>query len=162
MEPIISPWLIYLIYQINVFKTLLIVGSILGLAAATVTRIVIGCMRSDILDGSVGKKKRLYMRMSIKSLTKFTRKVVAVSLIFLVIGVCAPTRNLVIVMMASKYITPNNIKAAGKTVENAYKFSKEEFISLLDDVMKRVRDLNQSGVIKDNEKVSRNKKEKAM
>lgn len=145
MEPIVSPWLIYLLYQINVFKSLLIMGSVLGLVVATVTRIVIGCMRSDILDGSVYKKKRLYMRMSIKSLTKFMRKVVVVSSIFLVIGVCTPTRDLVIVMMASKYITPNNIKAAGKTVGNAYKFGKDEFISLLDDIIKRVRDPNQNG-----------------
>jgi len=162
MEPVMSPWVIYLIYQTDVFKTLLIVSGALGLTAVIVIRVIVACMKESVLKEYMNKRRSLYTRLSIKNLQKFIRKCLTISSIIFIIGVCAPNRNLLIVMMASKYITPNNLKAASETVGSVYKFGKEEFISLLDEIIKRVRDLNQNGVVKDNEKISRDKKEKAI
>jgi len=172
MEPIISPWLIYIVYKLNTFIATGIIGGAIAIIAAIVIRIIVGCMRSDLLDETIHRRPaRLYTRKVVKNLSRLTKRLCIIGTICLFVAIIFPNRNLFIAMLASKYITPNNLKAAGEAVGEVYKFSREEFLSLLDDVMERIRTANmeteganttEKKTVTNNEKVSRSQKEKVM
>jgi len=130
MEPIISPWLVYLLGVVNgvstTFVTIAVIsGVILAiLLLAGVIQIMIG------LD--YGEEDEDYIRG--KACISAVKKHVWVFIVTLFLAVIIPSRNTIIGMIAAKNITRDNIASvikAGKSVKDEIKSDIADIIKML-------------------------------
>lgn len=98
-DPIISPWLIYLIGRIDLLHNLCyIVGF-----TATISFMIIAIL--TLASGS--------------EITSFLKKLFCVALILDIFAFFVPSKTEVIAMYAATYITPANVKATGEFVDKS-------------------------------------------
>jgi len=124
MEPIVSPWFIYLIMVIGSIKTLLIVGAgVLGGAAFVL--FIVGIIEIDsAYDEDEKKKARIIRDKSKKFILPF--------LIVLVLAILTPSRNTVIAMYVTKFVTTDNITKAIEGGGNFKDVVKKDIIEIIE------------------------------
>lgn len=106
-EPIISPWLIYLIGRLNIIQDFCcIVGFLL-----TGVTIFIGIIK--LVDNDY------YSDAANKRFWSSLKKLVCVALIFDALASFIPTKDEAIAMYVAKWVTPANIEATGEFADKA-------------------------------------------
>lgn len=105
MEPVVSPFLIYLVYVADWVKITAICLAILSLTAST-------------FFYTIEEKRH--------------SKIVSIfGVIMLLIGVLTPTRDAMVAMIVAQYITPENLSAANETLKTNMKDYVEILVSII-------------------------------
>lgn len=91
MEPIISPWIIYVLH---VFDKLYFAGGMLLMCCATIAPIL--AIIGDMEDSA--------------SMMKYAKILAIVAVICALVLIIVPDKNTLTAMLAATYITPDNIK----------------------------------------------------
>ena len=122
MEPIVSPWFIYLLFKVDTFVTFAWVIGILALAGGSIAFLPIDDMcREDVQT----KYLKYYRRMILLS--------IGVSMIFL--ALITPSKNTIIAMYVSQQVTYDKV---GKYVE----ITKNIKNTLKQDIVDIIREIN--------------------
>ena len=122
MEPIVSPWFIYLLFKVDTFVTFAWVIGILALAGGSIAFLPIDNMcREDVQT----KYLKYYRRMILLS--------IGVSMIFL--ALITPSKNTIIAMYVSQQVTYDKV---GKYVE----ITKNIKNTLKQDIVDIIREIN--------------------
>jgi len=137
MEPIISPWLIYLLSFIDAIKTFMVVSTVLVGIALGGYLIVFAMSRDRVLfeDDT---------REVVDSLGKrYFLKAIATFLLMFFLAITIPNRNTVIAMLVAQNITPNNINKVVKKGEALKDSIKKDVLDILT-AIQRGRDNDRS------------------
>ena len=128
MEPIISPWFIYLLGMVDTLITLLGVVAFQGVAALLVYYIVLACMQSE------------YYESERKSwLAGWKRKVKLCWIVLMVslpLALLIPSKNTIIAMYVADNITPNNVEKALEVGKDFKDEIKKDIIDLIEGINK--------------------------
>lgn len=107
MEPIISPWTIYLInLTYNISQLLLVITTICAIFSATAILTIF------IYDDDWGCNTELYDKC-----TKFLKYSIPTIFIAITINTFIPSRDVMIAMIVSSYITPDNLNGANEAIK---------------------------------------------
>ncbi len=134
MEPIISPWLIYLLSFIDAIKTFMVVSTVLVGIALGGYLIVFAMSRDRVLfeDDT---------REVVDSLGKrYFLKAIATFLLMFFLAITIPNRNTVIAMLVAQNITPNNINKVVKKGEALKDSIKKDVLDILTAIQKGKKD----------------------
>lgn len=106
-EPIISPWLIYLIGRAGA------IHDFCCLAGFVLTIFLMGAWVLAIIDNNAngGNANKLFL--------SFVKKLTCVALIVDALAMLVPTKDEAIAMYVAQHITPANIKATGEFADKA-------------------------------------------
>ena len=116
MEPIINPWVFYLINQIDMWREILYVGTlIISISLATVSV----CELCNTIDFGEDYTTTLKLNSIRKTLVKLI-------IPLLVITLFIPSSSTLYKMIIADNVTPNNIQIVGESVEDGidYIFDK--------------------------------------
>lgn len=108
-DPIISPWLIYLLELINTLKVIFSIAGILGITI---------CIAALIIEN------KLFLKHFI------------LAVVISIIGILIPTQKTLIAMIAAKHITPANVTRAVETGKDIKEEIKKDIIEILQQVEK--------------------------
>ena len=98
-EPIISPWLIYLIGRIDILNGFCFIVGFTATIAFTILTILTFASGSEI--------------------TSFLKKLFCITLVLDIFAFFVPSKTEVIAMYAASYVTPANVKATGEFADKA-------------------------------------------
>jgi len=138
MEPLISPWLIYLIGTINSLYGWAITLSII-FGIVSIIFLFISAVFSSTDDGPLTNTDEEDIAKSKKYL-KFFRKYGFITIFFIILSIIVPERNVVIGMIVAQNITKENLKSLSSTAVDAKNSIKEDVIDIVDVIMKRVEE----------------------
>jgi len=126
MEPIISPWFIYLVMVIGSVKALLIIGAVV-LGGTVFALFVVGLIELDCAyDEDEKKKPRIIRDKSKKFILPF--------LIVLVLSIFVPSKKTVIAMYVANFVTTDNITKAIEAGGNFKDVIKKDIIEIIETV----------------------------
>ena len=128
MEPIISPWFIYLLSLANACIVILTVFALCSFTALLVYYIRLACMQSEYDESD--RKKWLVGWKKVKG------KVWVLFVVTLTLSVFIPSKNTIIAMYVADNITSNNV---GKALEVGKEFKdeiKKDILDLIEGVNK--------------------------
>ena len=111
MKPIINPWWIYLVDK---SESAMVLFTIVGVALMAMS----GIWWLAYMEGDTERSPK---------------KVFIIAVISLLLSVLLPSQETVYTMMTVKYITPNNIKAVGSTVESTIDYIIEKIDEITDE-----------------------------
>ena len=133
MEPIISPWLIYLLGVVNSVCVISAIGvALAGIACLVYTISAI----SNYVDYGSDDKDYIKEKRVVKS-------IFSVLVVFMLVLTITPTKNTLVAIIVSKHITPNNIEAAvgaGKSLKDEIKSDIIELLTGAENVIDAVKD----------------------
>jgi len=124
MEPIVSPWFIYLIMVIGSIKTLLTIGAVV-LGIAVFVLFVVGLIEIDCAWGEDEKKKGRIIRNK-------SKKFILPFLILLVLAILVPSKKTVIAMYVANFVTTDNVIKAIETGGNFKDVIKKDIIEIIE------------------------------
>ncbi len=124
MEPIISPWLVYVIGITGGLKTSLTVAAILCLVTSLISLLIHAEMEDEY-----GNKEAPLCDGPPK--WRFIRKIVATSIALVLIHSFMPSRETVIGMVVANHVTVDNIKQAGDVVSEARQTMKQDVLDVI-------------------------------
>ena len=133
MEPIVSPWLIYLISVINSIR---IFAFILGLAFSVPLLIYFvsdffNCINEDILfPYQLDKYEELKKRNA-----KQVKKYFILTIIFILIGLLIPSKETLITMLIANVITPDNINMSNELI----KHNVQDYVNIIVDGINKTK-----------------------
>lgn len=133
MDPIISPWLIYLISVINSIR---IFAFLLGLAFSIPLLIYFvsdffNCINEDILSPyQLDKYEELKERNA-----KQIKKYFIFCFIFIFIGLLIPSKETLITMLIANVITPDNINMSNEIV----KHNVQDYVNIIVDGINKTK-----------------------
>lgn len=108
MEPIISPWTIYLInLTYNISQLLLVITIICAILSVAAILAIFMC------DDCCGYDTELYDKC-----TKFLKYSIPIIFIAITINTFIPSRDTMIAMVVSSYITPDNLNGANEAIKS--------------------------------------------
>ena len=123
-EPIISPWMVYLLSRLDMINCLLAVGTILSIVSLAITIMILG--ENYELDSEKGKRVLV--------------RVVCVIVGFATLSVIVPSKQDAIAIYAASKITPANIQAVGESADKAADKVVEKIIRVIDAVKEEKKD----------------------
>lgn len=106
-DPIISPWIIYIINVCNSISAVAIFFSVLGVFA--IIGIFIGMFIGENLDDKPYINSMVYRKL-LKKLMIFTTA-------FIIVAIIIPNKRVGYTMLATQYITEGNVQQAAKIVD---------------------------------------------
>ena len=107
MEPIISPWTIYLINLThNISQLLLVITTICAIFSAAAMLAIFMCVDDWGPDTELHDKCTKFLKYSIPTI-----------LIATTINTFIPSRDAMIAMIVSSYITPDNLNGANEAIK---------------------------------------------
>ncbi len=115
-EPIISPWLIYLIGRVDILNGFCFIVGVTATIAVTILTILTLASGSEI--------------------TSFLKKLFCITLVLDIFAFFVPSKTEVIAMYTATYITPANIKATGE-------FADKTIDKLIEKVLKASEAINE-------------------
>ena len=124
MTPIVSPWFIYLLSIVDGTKTLFIGGTVvLGLA-------VFVCFVYGMIEGSYGysdgdKEKG-------KAVLSRGKKFILPFVIVFFLALCTPSRNVLIAMYVTQFVTTDNVSKAIEAGGNFKDVIKKDIIEIIE------------------------------
>lgn len=110
MKPIINPWWIYLAGQCENVMALLTIGGAFLLVASIIWGIA-------HMEGDVQRSPK---------------KIFTIAIIALLISALIPDQETVYTMMTVRYVTPNNIKTVGSTVESTIDYIVDKIDEIIE------------------------------
>ena len=116
MKPIISPWLIYFASRVDSLKNFAVI-----ILACCIIAICIAFIEGDIEYGSVLTHK------------SFMKKCVIASIISAIVLVITPSTETVYTMVVANEITPDNIRAVGKTGKDVIDYITDQIDKVVND-----------------------------
>ena len=120
MEPIVSPWLIYLVMSIDKINAFLMVFGLGMVAAALIITVA--------LDEDCGEKRTVIFR-------RFKRDVI-IGLLLVLLGALLPSGKTLTAMYVASKLTPNNIHLAEGELAKVHSIVKQDVMDILTTVMK--------------------------
>lgn len=129
-NPIINPWLIYLINIINNTSEIAFIGMILTIMALT-TGIIIYLIWRNVEYSQYNEDDVNFNKKAVLSL----KRIGIALIIFVLLSLVIPTKETMYTMLVMKYITVENINGGVETVKAAvdYVFEKIDELNGLED-----------------------------
>ena len=128
MEPIVSPWFIYLLSLVNTLIVIYAVTATCCFAALLVYYITLACMQ-----GEYDKSERERWLIGWK---KAKRYVWILFVISLVSSMLIPSKNTIIAMYVADNITPNNVEKALDVGKDFKEEIKKDIFELIEAIQK--------------------------
>jgi len=128
MEPIVSPWFIYLLSLVNTLIVIYAVTATCCFAALLVYYIALACMQ-----GEYDKSERERWLIGWK---KAKRYVWILFVISLVSSMLIPSKNTIIAMYVADNITPNNVEKALDVGKDFKEEIKKDIFELIEAIQK--------------------------
>lgn len=134
MEPIISPWFIYFLSFVNVFQILMFTFS--GMAGGFFLVSLIGYLvckfstSTSSYDSDEEKENKL--RKLVPDWTKTLKRAAIFTAIFSFLVLITPSRNTVIAMYVTKFVTVDNISKAIEAGGNFKDAVKQDIIEIVE------------------------------
>ena len=117
MEPIISPWTIYLInLTYNISQLLLVITTICAIFSVAAMLTIFFCEDDWVPDTELRDK-----------CTKFIKYSIPTIFIAITINTFIPSRDVMIAMIVSSYITPDNLYGANEAI----KANLQDYINII-------------------------------
>ncbi len=122
MEPIINPWVFYLMDIVDSWE---LIFEFMG---------VLGCLL--FVGFFIAEKVKEYCEYAqseiemLKSIRKFLMKL---SIPLLILGILLPTSSTIYKMIVAKNVTPNNIQIVGDTVEDGIDYIFDKINEVVDE-----------------------------
>lgn len=132
MEPIISPWTIYFI---NLLPDIAKMLNILSVACALISVIAItlrACCTDDSWETKEQHQRNAEFRDKCITCLKYS---IPAGVIAIVISTFIPSRDTMIAMIVSSYITPDNLHGANETI----KANLQDYINIIVDGINKVK-----------------------
>lgn len=118
MEPIISPWLVYLISTLTPIKGFFATATIILLAIIFFT-ILFNFIEEDSMD-------RIYDSET-KKLDSSFKKLIILTVISAILAVLVPTKETVVTMYIANMITPDNLNLAN----DMFKSNLKDYLNII-------------------------------
>lgn len=132
MEPIISPWTIYFINLVsNIGQMLCNIFVVCGLIAVCAI-IICGMTTDDSWETKEQHQRNAEIRVSCIKVVKIT---LPISLISVLILTFIPSKETLIAMLISSYITPDNLHGTNEVI----KANLQDYINIIVDGIKKVQ-----------------------
>jgi len=131
MEPIISPWLVYLLGVIEEMKGCAIFATVIC-GIGMIPWLVVKCSISNIPSADRDSRDE----HALKTASRFNF-VLPVFIICLFLVITLPSRNTIIAMIVAKNITPHNIERVVKTGRDFKDEIKTDLIDILQSIDKK-------------------------
>ena len=125
MEPIISPWTIYLINLTHNISQLLLAISIMCLIFSVAATLILICSYCDYE----------YEEKLCNKCIKFIKYSIPIMFITATINTFIPSRDVMIAMVVSSYITPDNLYGANEVI----KANLQDYINIIVNGIKDVK-----------------------
>lgn len=123
MEPIINPWLIYLLNIISTLKTFF---AVLGFVMVIATMISIVVFMSIAEDYDFNPENKIVSRLKKKCIIIF-----ALTVISILMAILLPDKETLYTMLVFNYITPNNIDLGVENVKTLIDYVVETIQKLI-------------------------------
>lgn len=132
MEPIISPWTIYFINLLPGISQML---STLAVACALISVIAItlrACCTDDSWETKEQHQRNAEFRDKCITCLKYS---ISTGVIVMVINTFVPSRDTMIAMIVSSYITPDNLHGANEAI----KANLQDYVNIIVDGINKVK-----------------------
>ena len=130
-DPIVSPWLVYLIMQVNIFNELIGITAVLsaiavfGFGAGTLANRDIARSESNV------KSARDDAETHLTWLAPALKRAMVVTMVFAPLAIFLPSQKTIIAVIAAKHITPQTVEQGVDVVKQVKDEFKADFIDVI-------------------------------